>query len=86
MGKKEDRPYHKVKRLEELVVLSLDSSCYGNNNGEISEETVLWLAAALEKNQGLPLFLMTHHHFLDGHREYSGSGLSGKTEGTDPGQ
>ncbi len=78
MGKKEDRPYHKVKRLEELAVLSLDSSCYGNNNGEISEETVLWLAAALEKNQGLPLFLMTHHHFLDGHESIPAVGCPEK--------
>ena len=77
MGKEEQkRPYNidhtgglynHALRLEELAVLSMDSSCYGNSNGQIEEEAVQWLEEMIQKNTDLPLLLMTHHHFLDGH-------------------
>ena len=59
--------YNHALRLEELAVLSMDSSCYGNSNGQIEEEAVQWLEEMIQKNADLPLLLMTHHHFLDGH-------------------
>ena len=42
--------YNHALRLEELAVLSMDSSCYGNSNGQIEEEAVQWLEEMIQKN------------------------------------
>lgn len=65
--KKNEIVYNKMLPLDELTILSMDSSCYGNSNGEILDETVQWLAEAVRESQNVPMLLMTHHHFLDDH-------------------
>ena len=47
--------------LEELDLLLLDSSVPGNPHGELDEETLQWLEAALAASDGRPALLFMHH-------------------------
>ncbi|MCD7819439.1 MAG: metallophosphoesterase [Lachnospiraceae bacterium] len=60
-------PYNTVLKLQDLYLISLDSSVFGKSDGYVSPSQICWLKEQLHKIGRSPSVLMTHHHLLGAH-------------------
>ncbi|GIF17806.1 3',5'-cyclic AMP phosphodiesterase CpdA [Actinoplanes tereljensis] len=55
------RPINRAFEINGVLILMLDSSIPGRNDGLLADETIEWLAAALANQPELPTFVCFHH-------------------------
>lgn len=63
--KASNQPYNEIYQLDQLAVISFDSSIQGDPNGRIQKEQLQWLAHAFKQVGDKPVIFITHHHLLE---------------------
>lgn len=56
--------YNQIFYLDDLCVISFDSSIQGEPDGTISKKQLIWLKEAFKTTNNRPVILVTHHHLL----------------------
>jgi 3',5'-cyclic-AMP phosphodiesterase len=81
------RPINRAFEINGVLILMLDSSIPGRNDGLLADETIEWLGAALANQPDLPTFVCFHHPpeplgipFIDEMRQFGGERLAALVE------